>query len=123
MCLELVTYASSFRALACGVDGVYHGVDQGWVADDGLVVHQPDVDDAAVGVGGVVVVVGVMLDQVGTSLVGCLLDPLCSCVCDALPSGLPGCLVCWGVGCLGSWECVPSLGLVDKCPGVSGLFN
>ena len=57
-----VANASAFGVLARGVDGVDDGVDEDGVAYDGLVVHQPDVDDAAVGVDGVVGVLRVLLE-------------------------------------------------------------
>ena len=41
--LGSVTYASSRWLCASVVDGVDDGVDECWVTDDGLVVHEPDV--------------------------------------------------------------------------------
>ena len=58
---ESVAYASSLWLLACCVDGVDDAVYKFGVADDGLVVHQPDVDDSAVWVDSVVGVLCVAL--------------------------------------------------------------
>ena len=42
-----VTDAASFGALTLGVDGVEDGADESGVACNGLVIHQPDVNHAA----------------------------------------------------------------------------
>ena len=62
VCFDTVAHSSSFGVLARGVDGVDDCVSELWVADDSLVVHQPHVDDASVGVYGVVWVLCVVLN-------------------------------------------------------------
>ena len=56
-----VADSAAFGVLACDVDGVDDGVREEGVACDGLVVHEPDVDDAAVWVDEVVRVLCVVL--------------------------------------------------------------
>ena len=48
MCLDAVSDTSSTGALAGDVIGVDDGVDESGVTDDGLVVHDPNVDESAV---------------------------------------------------------------------------
>ena len=47
MCLDAVSVTSSSGALAGDVIGVDDGVDESGVTDDGLVVHDPNVDESA----------------------------------------------------------------------------
>ena len=59
--LRSVADSTSFGVLACDVDGVDDGVRKEGVTCDGLVVHEPDVNDAAVWVDEVVGVLCVVL--------------------------------------------------------------
>jgi hypothetical protein len=113
----------SVAYLAGAVNRVYYCVNEGWVADDGLVIHKPNIHDASSGVDGVEGVLGVLLDEKGTSFVGCHLNPLGSFVNDVLPGCLPCCLVGWSVVDLGPREGVLCLGLVDDCSSVAGLLG
>ena len=72
-------------------------MNEAWVADDRLVIHEPDVDDAPMWVYGVEGVLGVLLGEEGTSFVGCHLDPLGPLVDDELPCRLKCGGVRWGV--------------------------
>ena len=80
-----VPHASSFSVLASSVDGVDDGVGLNGVACDGLVVHQPNVNNATVGLDGVVGVFCVTLEHEVSSLLWCHLHPLGSSVDYLLP--------------------------------------
>ena len=67
VCLDPAAHSPSLWVLAYGVDGVDDGVGEEWVASKGLVIHQPEVNHAAVGMDGVVWILCVVLDQVGAS--------------------------------------------------------
>ena len=71
MGLCAVPRASSFSVLAGGVDGVDNGVGQNGIASDRLVVHQPNVDDATVGLDEVVGVYCVTLKHEVSSVLWC----------------------------------------------------
>ena len=66
-----VPHTSSFSVLAGGVDGVDNGVGQNGIANDRLVVHQPNVDDATVGLDEVVGVYRVTLKHELSSVLWC----------------------------------------------------
>ena len=70
VCLDAVANSSSFGVLASDVDGVDDGVHEYGVTYDGLVIHQPYVDQSTVWVNVVVGVVGVVLEHVVASLAG-----------------------------------------------------
>ena len=95
--LRPISRASSFGALASGVDGVYDSVDEDGVTSDGLVIHQPYVNQTAVWVDGVEGVLGVLLSEVSPSLCRGQLQPLGSVVEDLLPGCLFALLVRWVV--------------------------
>ncbi len=105
------------------IDGVYDSISEGWVTYDGLVVHQPDVDDAAVRVYGVVGVLRVMLKQMRPAILRCRVQPWGSFVCDLLPCRLSGLALRWGVCDLDPWEGTLGLCRVDDGSGVACLLN
>ena len=73
VCLNPVAHSSALGVLTCSVDGIDDGVGEQGVASDGLVVHQPYVDDPAVGMDGVVRVFCVALEHEVSSFLWCLL--------------------------------------------------
>ena len=92
-----VAYASPLRVLAGCVDGVDDCVNEAWVADDRLVIHEPDVNDAPMWVYGVKGVLGVLLGEKGTSFARCHLGPLGPLVDNELPCRLKCSRVRWSV--------------------------
>jgi hypothetical protein len=71
VCLGAIPHATSLGVLTGDVDGVDDGVGQDGVASDGLVIHEPNVDDATVGLDGVVGVFCVVLKHEVSSLWWC----------------------------------------------------
>ncbi len=78
--LESVANPSSLWVLARRVHCVDDGARESGVTENRLVVHEPDVDEAAVGVNGVVGVLGILLKNVNSVFFWCHLEPLQSLV-------------------------------------------
>ena len=123
MCFCSVADSSYFGVLARGANGVDDGVSVCGVTQNGLVIHEPNVDKASMGVDGVVWVLCVVLQKVCASIAGGHLKPLGPLVGDGLPCCLSGLLFVRCGRCSGPWEVALCLGLVNKCPSFSSLFN
>ena len=103
MGFDAVSDPSPFGILAGGVDGVDDGVGHYGVTDDSLVVHNPNVYQAALWVYVVVGVGGVVLQHLLSSFIRGHLEPLHSLFVDGEPCLASFFEVRWGRGVVHPW--------------------